>query len=73
MAGPKTYIIKLFWLLYVDCQLDQYATAFLCGAITHRALCWFKAEKPVAQEQLSELLYCILTGNYFQMRNEYLE
>ncbi len=51
-------------------EMDQYATAFLSGAITHMVLYWFKVEKPVAQEQLSELLYCILTGNYFQIRNE---
>lgn len=51
-------------------EMDQYATAFLSGAITHMILYWFKAEKPAAQEQLSELLYRILTGNYFQIRNE---
>ena len=53
-------------------ELDLYATAFLSGAIAHMILYWFKAEKPASQEQLSELLYSILTGKYFHVQNEYL-
>ncbi len=53
-------------------ELDQYATAFLSGAIAHMVLYWFKDAKPVTQEQLSELLCRILTGNYFQIQDEYL-
>lgn len=53
-------------------ELDQYATAFLSGAISHMILYWFRSEKPVSQEQLSGLLYSILNGNYFQIQNEYL-
>ena len=51
-------------------ELDSYATAFLSGAIAHMILYWFKAEKPASQEQLSELLYSILAGNYFQIQND---
>lgn len=51
---------------------DGYATAFLSGAIAHMILYWFQDEKPATQEQLSELLCRILTGNYFQIQNEYL-
>ena len=53
-------------------KLDSYATAFLSGAVVHMILYWFKDERPVTQEQLSELLCRILTGNYFQVQNEYL-
>ena len=51
-------------------ELDQYAAAFLSGAISHMVLHWFRSEKPVSQEQLSGLLYRILAGNYFQIQNE---
>lgn len=53
-------------------HLDKYASAFLSGAVAHMILYWFKDEKPVTQEQLSELLCRILTGDYFQIQNEYL-
>ena len=53
-------------------ELDRYATAFLSGAIAHMILYWFKDEKPASQEQLSELLYRILAGNYYQIQDEYL-
>lgn len=48
---------------------DKYASAFLSGAIAHTILYWFRDEKPITQEQLSELLYRILTGNYFQIHD----
>lgn len=53
-------------------NLDQYATAFLSGAIAHMILYWFSDENPVTQEQLAELLCRILIGSYFQIENEYL-
>lgn len=53
-------------------ELDRYATAFLSGAIAHMILYWFKDEKPASQEQLSELLYSILAGNYFKIQDDYL-
>lgn len=49
-------------------KLDKYAIAFLSGAIAHMILYWFRDEKPVSQEQLSELLCRILTGDYFQIQ-----
>ena len=52
---------------------DQYATAFLSGAVAHMVLYWFKDEKPMEKEQLSELLCNILSGNYYQIQNEYLQ
>ena len=48
-------------------DLNRYANAFLSGAIAHMILYWFGDEKPVTQEQMSELLCRILTGNYFQI------
>ncbi|NBH83251.1 hypothetical protein D7X88_09360 [bacterium C-53] len=51
-------------------ELDEYATAFLSGVISHMILHWFRSEKPVSQEQLSGLLYSILAGNYFQIQND---
>ena len=50
-------------------ELDRYATAFLSGAIAHMILYWFKVDKPASQEQLSEILYRILAGDYFQIQN----
>lgn len=54
-------------------ELDRYATAFLSGAVAHMILYWFKDERPLAKEQLSRLLDRILTGNYYQIQNEYLQ
>lgn len=52
-------------------KLDQYASAFLSGAVAHMVLYWFRDEEPLPREQLSELLCRILTGNYFRIQNEY--
>lgn len=52
---------------YTEKHTAEYGNAFLTGAIAHTILYWFKDDKPLTTEQLSNLLSDILTGKYYQI------
>ncbi|BCJ98665.1 TetR/AcrR family transcriptional regulator [Anaerocolumna chitinilytica] len=45
----------------------KYGNAFFTGALTQTLICWFKDPERITSEELSELLYKILTGNYYEI------
>lgn len=47
--------------------LSEYGTAFLIGGISRTVLYWFQDSKPTSAGQLSDLLFDILSGNYFKL------
>ncbi len=45
----------------------KYGNAFITGALTQTLICWFKDPERISSDELSALLYKILSGNYYQI------
>lgn len=52
---------------HMEDSLSQYGTEFLIGGISHTVLYWFQDSQPLSAEQLSDLLFDILSGAYFKL------